>query len=67
MSLASYEIYNINCDIPGCNEKKTFGNLEWLRGEGWETIEIFDSKFEVCPEHGADLREFFFPAQESQD
>lgn len=67
MSLESYKIHTVSCDVPDCKEKKTSGSVESLRGEGWYQVEIFDRQFEVCPEHQVDLREFFFDPQESQD
>lgn len=67
MALESYQVHTISCDIPECKEKKTSGNIEILRGEGWATIEIFGKLFEVCPEHQADLREFFCCSSESKD
>lgn len=67
MPLESYHVFTIICDIPGCKEKKTSGNVENLRQEGWCNVEIFDNKFEICPEHQIDLREFFFATSESKD
>ena len=60
MALESYHVHTISCDIPGCKEKKTSGSVESLREEGWSSLEIFSTKFEVCPEHQVDIREFFF-------
>lgn len=66
MALESYQVHTISCDIPGCKEKKTSGSVENLRGEGWFYLEIFNTNFEICPEHAMDLREFFInPSQGS--
>ncbi len=64
MALESYEVHTVKCDIPGCKEKRTSNSIAALRGEGWDRIEIFDGKFDVCPEHEMDLREFFYGSQE---
>lgn len=60
MALESYQVHTIMCDIPGCKEKKTSGSIDSLRTEGWANVQIFDTSFEVCPEHQVDIREFFF-------
>lgn len=64
MALESYHIYTATCDIPGCREKKTSGDVESLREQGWDSIEIFSQTFEVCPEHKTDIQDFFLHAPE---
>lgn len=65
MALESYQVHTISCDIPDCKEKKTSGNVESLRNEGWYSIEVFGRTFEVCPEHKADIQDFFFDTTSS--
>lgn len=67
MAIESYEVHTVRCDIPGCKEKLTSNSVDSLRNEGWHCVEIFDRKFELCPEHRMDLREFFFDTQETQN
>lgn len=67
MGLESYYIFRIHCDIPDCGEKKTSGDLDALRQEGWQHIEIFNSEFQLCPAHHKNIVEFFFDTRESKD
>lgn len=65
MALESYVVFTISCDIPDCRERKTSGNVESLRHDGWYKVEIFGSKFELCPEHQKDLQDFLLDSSES--
>lgn len=65
MAIESYEVHTINCDIPGCKEKKTSHSIEVLFSEGWMNLDIFQKQFDLCPEHQEILREFFLSTAES--
>ena len=67
MAIEYYEVHTVTCDIPNCTQRRTANSIETLREEGWSRLEIFDSQFEVCPDHEVDLREFFLDSRKGKN